>query len=165
MTTPVGTVSPCHSKLAHCSKPCLRDGAAFHLPSSPTVPALLLFQISLSYPCVSAGSGMFPTSAVFTWWKVKPYDRSLMREISSTVASWMLTWLSATTCGIRSVEEGDAGRGELHTSVEVTRWSGFKSFSSVGVRGRMKQHCSILCRLGTVKDFCLAVKPPRARDC
>lgn len=48
-----------------------------------------------------------------------------MREISSTVASWMLIWLSATTCGIRLVEERDSGRGELHTSVEVTRFKWF----------------------------------------
>lgn len=90
---------------------------SFQLPSiplSPTVPALLLFQILLPYPCVSAGSGMFPTSAACTWWKVKSCDQSLTREISSTVASWMLTWLSATTCGIGSVKERDAGRGELH---------------------------------------------------
>ena len=76
----------------------------------------------------------------------------------------MLTWLSATTFGIRSVEESEAGRGELHARVEVTRLSSFKAFSSAGAWDRMKWHYSILCRLGTVWDFYLAVKPCGARN-
>lgn len=114
------------------------------IPPSLAFSVLLLFQVLLFYPCVSVGFGMFPTSAVFTWLKLALYDQSLTREISSTVASWMLTWLSATTSGIRSVEQREAGRGELHASVEVTRLSGFKAFSSVGVSGRMNWHYSIL---------------------
>lgn len=120
------------------------------IPPSLAFSVLLLFEVLLFYPCVSVGFGMFPTSAVFTWLKLALCDQSLTREISSTVASWMLTWLSATTSGIRSVEQREAGRGELHASVEVTRLSGFKAFSSVGVSGRMNWHYSILCRLGTV---------------
>lgn len=66
--------------------------------------------------------------------------------------------------GIRSVEEREAGRGELHARVEVTRLSSFKAFSSARAWDRMNWRYSILCRLGTVWVFYLAVKPHRARD-
>lgn len=128
MTIPIGIMSPYCSELAHLGKPGWYCSAAA-IPSSPAVSVLVLFQVLLSYPCVSAGFGTFPTSAAFTWLKPRLCDRSLTREISSTVASWMLTWLSATTSGIRSVKEREAGRGELHARVEVTRLSSFKAFS------------------------------------
>lgn len=62
------------------------------------------------------------------------------------------------------VSRGEAGRGELRARVEVARSSIFKAFSFAGAWDRMSWHCSVLCRLGTVQDFYLAVKPHRARD-
>lgn len=79
------------------------------------------------------------------------------------MASWMLTWLSATTFGIRSVEEREAGRGELHARVEVTGLSSFKAFSSARAWGRMNWHYSVLCRLGTV-GFLSCCETARSRE-